>query len=242
MVRQVLKSMVNQSLRVDGLRHYLTYARFLYFTKVKKSLQSLDESPGVAERTVAHNVMMLKTGVDIGISRSRFLVWPLSVIETLGPDSKILVIGPRSEGELFHLMGFGFRRQNIQGLDLTTYSPWIQLGDMHAIPHNDSQWDAVIMGWVLAYSTTPAKAAAEAIRVTKNGGIIAVGIEYNPMTNEEIANRDGYFAGGIERIESVAQVLSFFGDHVDRVYFSHDVHPNRRHMLGAIAVVFSIKK
>jgi SAM-dependent methyltransferase len=234
--------MVRQSLRIDGLRHYLTYARFLYFTKVKKSLRTLNDVDGASENAVSHNLSQLKIAVDIGISRSRFLIWPLSVIETLTPESKILAVGPRSEGELFHLVGFGFKPQNIQGLDLISYSPWIKLGDMHAIPDEDSQWDAVILGWVLAYSVARRKAAQEIVRVTKNGGIVAVGVEYNPDSNEALIQQSGYLPSSEERIQSVEQILSYFGDHVDRVYFRHDIHSQRRDRLGAMAVVFSIKK
>jgi hypothetical protein len=242
MLPQAIRSLARQSLKIDVVRHYLTYARFLYFAKARKSLRTLGESGGVSKNTVAHNMTALESTADIGISRSRFLVWTLSLIETLNIDSRVLSIGPRSEGELFHLVGYGFRPSNIRGLDLISYSPWIDLGDMHAIPYGDNEWDAVILGWVIAYTQTPEVAAREVVRVTKNGGVVAVGVEYNPLSDSEVVEKYGYRVGRDKRIESVKEILSFFGDHVDRVYFAHDIHPDRRDAVGAIAVVFSIKK
>ena len=40
-------------------------------------------------------------------------------------------IGPRNEAEIFMLWSYGFKLENIVGLDLISYSPLIDLGDMY---------------------------------------------------------------------------------------------------------------
>lgn len=80
------------------------------------------------------------------------------------------------------------------------------------------------------------------VRVAKPGAVIAVGIEYSPISDEQIREEHGYLPGSEQRYTSVDQVLSWFGAAVDTVYFRHDVEPEFRDRLGAIVVVFSIKK
>jgi SAM-dependent methyltransferase len=179
---------------------------------------------------------------DLAVNRSHLLVRPLSVIETLPVDARLLSIGPRTEGELFNLCAHGFMLNRLRGLDLISYSPRIDLGDMHAIPHADSSLDAVILGWVLAYSEEPERAAREVIRVARPGGVIAVGVEYSPQTQDEVIRDVGYLPGARHRIGSCEEILSYFGGSVDHVYLNHTVAPQNRAEVGALCVIFSIRK
>lgn len=236
----LVKILLRQLLLVDSIRSYLAWLRFFYFVKIKNQLKTYeDEKTEIAENTIWHN---LKNLSDLAVSRSLKLIRPLSVIEVLNPESKILSIGPRTEGELLNLVAHGFAWNNIRGLDLISYSPRVDLGDMHQMPYEDNTWDAICMGWVLAYSDDPVQACKEVIRVAKPGAIVAIGVEYNPLTNEQILEQYGYLAGSAKRISSVSQILSFFCEGVDRVYFSHDVTPERHDEVGSLCAIFSIKK
>ena len=229
-----------QVLQVDAVRFVVTWCRFKYFVR-SHGIQTLtrDDAPDVAALTVEHN---LKGLADLTVARSRLLLRPLSVIESIPPDAKVLAVGPRSEGELLNLIGHGFRKANIRGLDLISYSPWVDLGDMHALPYADSTWDVVVLAWVLAYSDNWDQAVREVVRVAKDGAVVAVGVEYNPRSAAELEAIEGYRVGAAERIESTKHLLSLFGEHVDTVYFQHDVVEARRDRVGGIAAVFSIRK
>src|SRR5437016_1662095 len=121
-----LKRIAFQSLRMEPIRKRVALARFLYSTKIRHRLKTLDaDQEGIAENTICHN---LRGMGDLTVIRSDLLVRPLSVIESLGPESKILSIGPRTEGELLNLVAHGFAPENIRGLDLISYSPWVDLG------------------------------------------------------------------------------------------------------------------
>lgn len=107
-------------------------------------------------------------------------------------------------------MGHGFRQSYIRGLDLISYSPWIDLGDVHDIPYKDSSWDVVILGWVIAYSENSHRVAQEVTRILRPGGIVAVGVQYSPLSRDEVAQQDGYQVGGQEQIQSTQKILVFW--------------------------------
>ena len=226
-------------LRIDAIRFIVARVRFAYLRRTH-GIQTLDRAGGgVTERTVSHNL----TGLwDFSVVRSELLLRPLSVIEAVTPDAKVLSIGPRTEGELLNLVAHGFRAANVRGLDLISYSPWVDLGDMHAMPYPDNTWDVIILAWVLAYSDDWDTAAKEVVRVARHGAVVAIGVEHNPLTDDEIIERYGYKVGGDDRLRSTDQILKLFGNHVDSVYFTHDIPAHRRGDVGGIATVFSLQK
>ena len=48
---------------------------------------------------------------------------------------------------------------------------------MHKFPYDKNTFDFVLMGWCQAYSDNKKKALEEAIRVTRQGGSIAIGVQ-----------------------------------------------------------------
>ena len=235
-----LSRVLRQFLLVDRVRLIVGTARYLWYIRLRRRFTTLSESgAGITERTVSHNLIGLK---DRAVVRSSKLVRPLSAIETLGPDSKILSIGPRTEGELLNLVGHGFRPENVRGVDLISYSPWVDLGNMHDLPYPDDSFDATVMSFVLSYSDQRQRAAAEMVRVTKNEGLVAVSAEWNPLTDEEIRERYGYNVGAEKRIESVEEMLGFFGDSAGHVYYNHPVHSSHMDRVNSMCVIFEVRK
>src|SRR5436305_1302141 len=116
----VVRHTVHQLLHIDAVRFVVAQARFQWFTKVRRSLRTLDGQADVATNTVSHNLKGLR---DLAVVRSLQLVRPLSILEDVAPDADILVIGPRTEGELLALLAHGFGRDHITGVDLISYSP-----------------------------------------------------------------------------------------------------------------------
>lgn len=212
-----------------------------YIVKVLflRQLKTYDlESKNIASTTISHNLKGMK---DLSVNRSNALVKPLSMIEAINFNAKILSIGPRTEGELYNLAANGFNLKNIRGLDLITYSKQIDLGDMHAMPYSDNQWDVVICGWVLAYSENKKKAAQEILRVCKPGGIIAIGVEYHPLSPEEIGKEMGYIPGSSERLGNLQSILNLFDGHIDHLYFSQEPTAKNANSIGSLITIFSKK-
>jgi hypothetical protein len=210
---------------LPGFRKRIVRLRVFFFVKIKKRLQ-LFKSENAFEVTVPHNLKSLTQCND----RMETLIRPLSSIEKLNGNSKILIIGPRNENDLFSLFANGFSWGNITGLDLISYSPKIKLGDMHNIPFQDNSFDVVLCGWTLSYSSTPQIAAKEIARVTKKGGLIGIGVEYSTLTKEDSEHLSGYsiqdFSKLAKRVNSTAEILDLFKGNVEHVFFDHDA-PNK---------------
>jgi hypothetical protein len=206
---------------------YFWLARILRRIKMHPDLQAV----GGLERS--------RSGVFSGKPSDRILklIMPMSIIDRLNDRSKILAIGVRYETDLLYLSAYGL--PNCRGLDLFSYSPWVDLGNMHSMEYQDSEFDAVLMGWTLAYSDDQQKAASEILRVTRNGGIVAISNSYYPKEVLERPAFDGDPVGKIGRRQTVADILQLFDGHVELVYFQHDANPEKQ---GACLVVFAVKK
>lgn len=246
MLRRLLSSLRQiNPLAEPTIRHYWVLLRALYFIRIRKRLRTLDSDDAV-RANVSHNMRSIFSANR----RMNLLLFPLTVIETLDASSRILVIGPRNEFDLYSLAGLGFRLENVTGLDLISYSPHITLGDMHKIPFEDNAFDAVICGWTLSYSTNPRQAALEMLRVTRPGGILAVGVEYSNLGAEEEKKLLGYQLQELDkikkRINSTSDIKALFEGQIGHVYFDHDAPRKISHSADGLeksvsnaAVVFS---
>ena len=206
-----------------------------------------DETPSSIQNVVNYNIEGLKS--MWALQRPAALINPLRSCEYIMARIgalDVLTVGPRTEAEIFVLLAAGFNPSRIRGLDLISYSPFVDVGDMHDMPYRDNSLDVVILGWVLAYSTDNAKAVSEVLRVARPGAFIAVGCEYNPLTNEEVKEE---LKGKIEsevgtdgtRFDTTEDILVLFEGHIDRVVFRHDVHPTMRAHPGGIMAIFQLK-
>lgn len=247
MIVKFIKSLSRINLLIEPtIRHYIVFARAWAKINLFKSLRTLDGA-NVVKANIMHNMKSIY-GVN---NRMNLLIYPLSVIETLDRNARILVIGPRNENDLLSLRGLGFKRDNVIGLDLISYSSWIVLGDMHEIPFPDDHFDAVICGWTISYSTNPARAAEEMARVTRSGGLIAIGVEYSTMGPADEKQLIGYELQEFDRIgrrlNSTADFRTLFANHLDHVYFEHDAPRRISHTaeglvdgVSNVGIIFSI--
>lgn len=221
--------------------------RFHYYTKVQGKVLTADSTDAI-EMTVKHNIKALNV---FGLRRMDKIIKPLSVLENVSKDARILVIGPRNEDDILNLLAHGFNKKNITGLDLISYSPMIEIGDMHNTKFADSTFDVVICGWTLSYSNQPHKFAKEITRIIKNNGVIAIGVEYSTLTKEDskkIHNGYALITQGFERINSVNSILQLFESNIDHVFFNHDAPNKNSHGetlhpdVSSVVVIFSITK
>ena len=162
-------------------------------------------------------------------------------------QAKILSLGPRSEVEIMALMSVGAQQQNITAVDLISYTPFIELGDMHDLRFEANRFDVVIAGWVLAYSANPQQAMQEILRVAKPGALVAVGIE---VSHPEKAKARQSASQGTDSMEPVivgtpfhttADVLALAGDAVDQVIVCSEPFLPNSESVDNIILVFSLK-
>lgn len=234
------REFIYQLLRVDAIRFFVAAIRYLWYVGVLRRMKTFNPDTGdLAVNAVHHNLVGLRSFYDLAINRSHLLLYPLSAIR-MSKSSPILAIGPRSEGELLNFRALGFR--NVQALDLISYSPWVRLGDMHAMPYADNSFAVVVLGWVLIYSANRQKAVQEILRVVRNGGIVAIGSEFRSATREELSQRKGYEVCDDKGLNSVDAILKLFENHVDRVFFRQDLPEGPPPEKWNLLVLFSVKK
>ncbi len=240
-----LKEHPDQILLIPQLRNMIAAARIQQLKP--EDIRTVDNNtPSSIDNVIKYNIEGLKS--MWALTRPAVLINPLSSCDYIGARMNgldVLTVGPRTEAEIFALMAAGFNSAKIRGLDLISYSPFVDVGDMHDMPYRDNRFDVVILGWVLAYSTDNPKAVAEVLRVARPGAFIAVGCEYNPLSNEEVREQmkgqiDSEVGTDVTRFDITDDILDLFEGHVDRVVFRHDVHPTMRSNTGAIMVIFQL--
>ncbi|TAL00181.1 MAG: SAM-dependent methyltransferase [Rhodospirillaceae bacterium] len=198
---------------------------------------------GVMPGTVAHNRRELEQGLFGSSKRTGRLINPLRSLEPVysrAAKLKVLSIGPRTEMEVFNLLAAGFQIQNIVAIDLISSSPLIDTGDMHQMPYADRTFDVVISSWVLSYSSEPQRAVDEMIRVCADGGMVALGITYEPALGTGVVV-DAETATAItgSNYASAAQLKELIGARLDRTYFEQD--PDAPDRTGAVMLIARIK-
>jgi SAM-dependent methyltransferase len=169
--------LLRQVLKIDALRNYYCWARYRW---LKKNMRFLpEESGGVGRYTVEHNLRALDQRAGFGMGgRMALLLYPLAAALRGREDAKVLIVGPRTEDDLYWARALGMN--NVRGLDLFSYSPWIDIGDIHRTAYADGEFDAVILGWVISYSAQPERLVAECRRIIRPDGYLGFGIESNP--------------------------------------------------------------
>ena len=232
-----LKAKLYPFLRIERICRIVFKVRFIYFVKIRRNVRRHPENSGVLAED--YSLRMLLNGRTS--NRPLRLIRPLLAIDRVKRSGDVLSVGCRFELELLYLTGYGFKPDKIRGLDMISYSPWVDLGNMHAMPYPDNRWDVILLGWVISYSDQPEVAAREVIRVCRNGAIAAIGVSYYPMEMLMEEKRKGTCVGEPEsRKQTVAALLDLFAGHVEEVYFTHEA-PDKN-VQGMCTVIFSIRK
>jgi hypothetical protein len=215
---QHLKKNPRDLLLIDYARDLIARRRFENF-KASGDVKITEDQNDLWHDALQHNLGGLANWGSV--ARTNRLVRAMSSIDRVFFNAhklKVLSVGPRTEMELLALVAHNFQPENIRGLDLFSYSPWIDVGNMHSMPYQDNSYDVVIAGWVLVYSSNPEQACREMLRVAKNHGIIAIGAT---RWTEERRLREGK-GRTAKHHPSTWDILEMFGTSVRNVYVQHD--------------------
>lgn len=245
MSRKFAKSMINQIkavYRIPAYRFAYTQARLLVRTLGRRTFGRLGHSSNA--NTISHNLKSLRAPN----TRNEKLLLSSMCIEDI-EKSRTLIIGGRTEEEIFLFRGYGFR--DITAVDLISYSPLVLEADMHNLPFPDGSFDFIFCAYTLSYSKQPSIAAKEFVRVLRDGGNVAVAVEYSPWHRRQAIQESllGYTIIPDEKLETTADILALFGDSVGKVFVRYDAEKKRHHSESEmvarpspVMAVFSIRK
>jgi SAM-dependent methyltransferase len=214
MISKKISWLLSALLVRDEFRSFVGRTRF---RMMRKNLRSLDTgNVPCLNNTLSHNLSALDhIGTDFHMRRMKWLVFGAIANELVSPSSHFLMIGPRTENEILLLKGLGYT--NVVGLDLISYSPWVKLGDMHQMPFENNSFEVVICGWTISYSKEPERLAQEIVRVLRQGGVFALGLEHATASAAYCSeNRAGLIdpAEALQgRINTTAQIKNLFEQH-----------------------------
>ncbi len=176
---QKIKSWLWSLLKHGNLRYFVVNTRYKFLEKNMRFLNYENESIG--ELTVKYNL----TAFDIPRAafgcggRMEPLIYPIvSYYRKNRNLIKILVVGCRSEDDVFWLRSYGF--SDTYGLDLFTYSKYTLIGDIHNTGYPEGLYDVVLLGWMISYTKDPATVFKECKRILKPEGLLGVGLDHNP--------------------------------------------------------------
>lgn len=210
-------SLYKHLLLYTPFRKVIGYIRFIWFAKVINGIKTYDKNNSL-ENTISYNLKAFNhIQHDFAMGRMMYLIHSLLSLEFVNNESKILVLGPRTENDILILEGYGFK--SVIGLDLITYSPKIMLGDMHQMPFDSDLFDVVICGWTISYSSDPLKACEEIIRVSNKNAVCVFGFDHDPVRTKNV-NREAPIQPN--RINSASELTTLFQDKISSVYFSYD--------------------
>jgi hypothetical protein len=212
-------SLIRNGLLVAFARE-IGFLRFLWFTRLGRRPVRAYEAPSADTKEVEYSASYLRR-----YSPDPRVRWPMFLLAAIPdcPKDTLLVIGPRYEPELLMAEGMGWEKAGINGLDTFSYSPWVDVGDMHDLPYGDDSKAAIVCGWTLSYSSRPDVAAREMQRVLRPGGYLVVsmqkiGTEYKDVLPTVL--------GGSERIQTLGQLDALFSGLVRVAGFEPDVPAN----------------
>lgn len=170
-------------LRIDRLRFLLCRIRWALLKRKARFVTTMDKAVG--EQTVTYNFASLQQGDAFGMARRMsLLLYPVAAIfKDRLADIRVLIVGPRTEEDIYWARSLGMF--HTEGLDLFSYSDLIKLGDVHNSGIADQSYDAVLLGWMISYSSDPELVIKECLRILKPGGLLGIGIQSNARQKYE---------------------------------------------------------
>lgn len=230
-----LFSKPNLLLQVREVRQILAKQRAKKLITVKSVRKFESGGEQIAKNTLQYNLEAAISAADL--DRPSIMFGVVSGIEKVWKNRAtfdVLSIGPRSEIEIFGLVGAGFDVKRIRAVDLFSYSPYVEVGDMHCLPYPDNSFDIVFLGWVLSYSTNQKLVANELLRVCKDKGIIVIAGDYSDSSRDDLL-----FNNTTTHMQSTSQILGLFDAKVGHVYFRHEPSPPE---IAMVMTVFEASK
>lgn len=222
LIRILLKRKFIPLLKYKRIRFWVAKNR--YFVNKKKLVIKSNNSSDISRDTISHNLKAFEHDDVFGCrERMAMLIYP--VVSFYSNESiqkakiKILIVGCRSEDDIFWMKSYGF--DDTIGFDLFSYSEYIKVGDIHGTDFLDNSFDVVLLGWMISYTKNPNLVFKECRRILKKGGVFGVGLDYDPnQDNIAIENGKSLRANILNSTQDIISLLDVTMKH--KVLFEYD--------------------
>lgn len=184
-LRLLVEKRPTELFRVPAVRGICS-AKLLEESEVRKvSADLVADEKFIRQNTISHNHQGLsaKPQSDRGAEITEILSNIISRSDR--HLHRVLHVGPRNMSEIFASLSLGFDLERIFAIDLISFHPIVDIGDVHDVKHAENTFDIVVLGWILAYSANPEKAVSEVIRVARDGAVIVVGWDFSQFPIDE---------------------------------------------------------
>ena len=209
-MHKIIKQVCRQLLSFARLRNFYCYLRVLYFCKLKKNLKDFGN---ISDNTWKHTLDSNKRAVydkNINLPKHPNRKTVFQIGKSLGGSKSNLLI--EAVQKKYDRSEF----KNIASNDLLSYSPLIQLGDMHKLDFDHEEFDIVLMGWCLAYSNDKEKVLSEVKKVLKPNGIMVIGHTVLSSPDNDILEKRGYLVASpfvkinsLDDLDSLSNIAGF---------------------------------
>ena len=169
-------------LRFRLIRYLITIIRLIYLTKIRNKKILRKNSKFNKDGTLERNIKSALSLRDCysGERSSYFLNRIENIIsKNKKKTMKILLVGPRNEGEIFNFWSHSFKYNKISAIDLFSYSKKIKVWDMHQINKIKKKFDLIYFGFILNYSKNINSVILKSNKILNSNGFVGISIEYD---------------------------------------------------------------
>lgn len=169
-------------LKIKFFRFLLTLTRLIYFRIFSNFKFAKYNNKYIKKGTVERNYKSIISFRDCySGERSTFFLKNLYLIfnKKKKKKMKVLLVGPRNEGEIFNFIANGFLLKNVDAIDLVSYSEKIKILDMHDLYKLKNKYDLIYFGFVLNYSKNIHNVLMIALKNLTDNGYIGISNEYD---------------------------------------------------------------
>ena len=234
---------VNKLLIIPEFRDFLVRIRYKNLTR-NAVLNLVQNSNGLTANAIEHNFDPKRMFFPNLSKRpdliSKLLSCEISIIQNAS-SLKILLIGARTEAEIYSFRLCGFESRNIYAIDLATYTPLISTMNAEDLQFESDYFDVIILGWVLEFVHDINKVKSEVLRCLKSNGIIGIGAMFHPETQDmDEYSKVKKHSDRVWSPKSTREIGSFF--EISEIIFNSDVSSTDRDKRNDLVLIGRVKK
>lgn len=209
------KAIFNKLLFIPEVRDYLVKIRFNHFSRLPPPRETrVISNSSTSMITYAHNFSPERMFFKDLSKRPDLIAKPLACeVSVMQNASKmrVLLIGSRTEAEVFAFYLCGFLPKNVFAIDIFSYTPLIKEMDACNLQYAAEFFDVIVCGWVLEFVKDVNAIRSEIMRCIKQDGILCIGAMYHPKSQDsQLYNKSKLHDDRVWMPRNTQEIINFF--------------------------------